>query len=127
MRVALKKVEGLAQVDVSLKQGKAKVVFNPQNRTSYSAIRRAITDNGFNVREAHFVAYGTLRSEGGRFRFEVSGTQDWFQAVADSPAVAEQLQTLAGQTVVIRGTFPASESSVLPTQFQVQSVEADKE
>ena len=126
MRVALKKVEGLSGIDVSLKEGEARIAFQTQNRTSYTAIRRAITDNGFNVRETQLVASGTLRSEAGGWRFQVSGTEDSFLVVPDSPSVAEQLKTLAENTVVVRGSLPPPESAPLPRQLRVQSLETEK-
>jgi copper chaperone CopZ len=126
VRVALKQVEGLAEIKVSLQEGEAKITFQPQNRTSYTAIKRAITDNGFNVRAARIDASGILRLHGESWRFHISGTGDSFVVVPDSPVVAGQLKTLGDKPVVIRGTLPPPEAAAIPQPLRVQSVEAQK-
>ena len=64
MRVALKSMNGVDTVDVSLNKGLATVNLKPGNAVTVEQLQHAITKNGFTPRQSDVVATGTLVSQG---------------------------------------------------------------
>lgn len=60
MSVALKNIEGVESVEVSLEKASAVIRLEPDNKVTLPLLRRAIRSNGYTTREAHVVARGRI-------------------------------------------------------------------
>ena len=79
MGVAIKKIEGVKSVEVSLNQGLARVYLKSDNNVTLNDLHKAIETRGFTPREAKIKAKGKIiEAIGGRY-FQVTGTQDKFK------------------------------------------------
>lgn len=100
MSVAVARIEGVQNVDVSLNEGLAVVTFAPDNTVSVAQIRRVIRENGFTPKEAVVRFRGRLERAGGGWRLSIPGTDVPFVLAGDSLASAS-----AGAAEV-EGTVP---------------------
>lgn len=96
MSVAIQKVDGVESVQVSLKEGRAKVQLKPGNTVRLSTLRERIAKNGFTSKEASVVAEGELTTVKGQLTFTVKGTAEAFvtdtsnqRATQRTPVVVE--------------------------------------
>jgi len=80
--VAVKKIEGVQSVNVSLNQGMAKIQLRPGNNLRIEQVQQAVTNNGFTPKEAKIVVDGTFVSGEGKVRFQVAGTNQTFTIIA---------------------------------------------
>ena len=105
MRVAMKNIEGVQTVDVSLSKGTAVVTFGPGNRVRYEQLLSAIGKNGFVVKGTKVVADGTIENGTSGPAVRVSGSNDLLRLVpgtgANSAAPGE-----AGTRVEVEGEIP---------------------
>ena len=97
MRVAIKNIEGVQSVDVSLSNGLATVVFAPGNHVRYEQLVAAIDKNGFVVKGTKVVADGTIENNGGAVSLRVSGSNDLFRLTG------ENLVSVNGNRVQVEG------------------------
>ena len=74
MRVAVRKVEGVESVDVSLERASAAITLRPGNRITLPQLRQIIKNNGFSAKEAAVTVVGTLTERGGKPALSVTGT-----------------------------------------------------
>ena len=81
MRVALKGIDGVSTVEVSLSTGTASVTFAPGNHVQYRQLLSAIAKNGFVTKGATVIADGTLAGDG---ELRVSGSNEQFRLVPQS-------------------------------------------
>ena len=100
VRVAIKNIEGVQSVDVSLSNGLAMVVFAPGNHVRYEQLLAAIDKNGFVVKGAKMVADGTIENNGGTVSLRVSGSNDLFRLTG------ENLVAVNGNRVQVEGDIP---------------------
>lgn len=100
VRVAIKNIEGVQSVDVSLSKGLATVVFAPGNHVRYEQLLAAIDKNGFVVKGAKMVADGTIENNGGTVSLRVSGSNDLFRLTG------ENLVAVNGNRVQVEGDIP---------------------
>jgi hypothetical protein len=75
VRVAIRKLDGVEFVDVSLERASAVIRLRPENRVTLPPLRQIIKNNGFSAREATIAAVGTLVERGGRPAVSVTGTE----------------------------------------------------
>ncbi|HJU42068.1 MAG TPA: heavy metal-associated domain-containing protein [Vicinamibacterales bacterium] len=68
----MRKVEGVTQVQVSLKQGLTTLELQPGNTVTVEQLRTIIKNNGFVSKEADIIARGRIVGS----RFEVQGTRE---------------------------------------------------
>ncbi len=73
VHVAMKKLDGVETVELSLERAQAEVGLKPDNRLSLDQFRQIVKRNGFEPKESTVTAIGTVRDAGGRMVFEVSG------------------------------------------------------
>ena len=66
MSVAVKKLEGVESVDVSLEKSSAVIVLKPDNKVTLSQLRRVIRNSGYPTRDAQVSAKGTIMDRGGK-------------------------------------------------------------
>ena len=76
MRVAMKKVDGVQTVRLSLNDGLTILDLKPGNAVTLAKLRQVIKNNGFVSKEAQIVARGSTSVDEGRPVFEVSGTSE---------------------------------------------------
>jgi copper chaperone CopZ len=105
VRVALKSIPGVDQVDVSLSKGEAVATLTSGNSVRYEQLLRAIEKNGFVVKGTTLTVDGTLAGSGGNLELQVSGSGDHFRLEPMSAGLASGAQ-FTGKTVEISGTVP---------------------
>ena len=74
MRVAVRKLDGVESVDVSLERAVAEIRLAPGNRVTLGRLRQLIKDNGFTSKEAVVTAIGSLIERDGKPALSVAGT-----------------------------------------------------
>lgn len=123
MSVALKKIEGVDTVKVSLNQGLAEVTFKPGTRATVEQVREVVRRNGFTPKVADIRVVGQLVQHGGKPALAVSGT-DAVYLLADHPQAAgkiEELQRAArDQPVLVSGHVPESAAAKTGTPLTLQ-------
>lgn len=102
-------LEGVSEVALSLNEGKATVVFEPENRVTLKELRDEIRRNAFNPREARVEIAGRLAVEGGKRMLETEAGERFVLDQDDSTPEAWQAleQIESGQRALIKGTVPA--------------------
>ena len=101
VRVAIKDIDGVQSVDVSLSKGLATVVFAPGNHVRYEQLLKAIANNGFVVKGSRVVADGTIENSGSALR--ISGSNDVFRLAP--PPVGNSVGA-NGSRVEVEGEIP---------------------
>ena len=87
MRGVVKKIDGVHDVNVSLKEGAATIQFAPDNSVKLEQIWKGVRDNGFTPRGSTIRALGTLTLRGDTTLITISGSLDTFLALdADGSA-----------------------------------------
>ena len=66
MSVAVRKVDGVESVDVSLEKAAADIRLKPNNRVTLSQLRAAIKKNGYATRDAQVEAHGKIALRDGK-------------------------------------------------------------
>ena len=74
--VAVKKLEGVESVEVSLTRAVADIRLREGNRVSIAQLRQLVKNNGFTARESTVTAVGTATGPNGARAFEVSGVNE---------------------------------------------------
>jgi len=119
VRVALKNINGVDSVDVSLSKGLAVATFKPGNTVRYEQLLRAIEKNGFTIKGSKLIVGGvTERGEGGTW-LRVSGSSERLRlapADARAPAIAP------GKNVEVTGTVPEVPNGKTPDVLRYQTV-----
>ncbi len=108
MRVAVKKIDGIDAVEVSLNRGVVVIRLRPENRVTLEQVREAIRENGFTPKEAEVRARGTVVQDGGHLALALPGIGVAFHLAADSqaPGVIGELDRARGQDVSLEGRVP---------------------
>lgn len=60
MRVAVRKLDGVESVDVSLERASVTIGLRPGNRITLPQLRQIIRNNGFSAKDATVTAIGTV-------------------------------------------------------------------
>ena len=103
--MALKGINGVESVDVSLNKGLATVTLRPGNNVTMEQLQHAITKNGFTTKQSTISVVGMLFSENGRLELRVSGSNESFHLVPQNQQTADFRQ-LNGKTVSVEGVVP---------------------
>lgn len=104
VRVAIKNIDGVQSVDVSLSKGTAVVTFAPGNHVRYEQLLSAIAKNGFAVKGTRIVVEGTIAAEANAPSLRVSGSGDVFRLVPGRGAASPTAS--AGTRVEVEGEIP---------------------
>jgi len=129
VRVAVRKLEGVESVTVSLERASAAIALRPGNRITLPQLRQIIKNNGFTAKDAAVTVIGTLTERGGKPALTVTGSDIvWLigPRAANDTAYADALQHLkAHQSGPIEavGTVAAPTD---PSQPEVLVLEALK-
>lgn len=106
MSVAIRKIEGVASVDVSLNGGFAEVKLKPGNRIDPERIRQVARDNGFTPKGADVKVAGRIVERSGKLALEVSGLDDVVYLLVEHSEAKDKLaeaHRAAGKAVVVTG------------------------
>ncbi len=108
MRVAVRNIDGIDSVEVSLNRGVVVIRLKPENRVTLAGIRDAIRENGFTPKEAEVRARGTVLDDSGHLALAMPGIHVAFRLAADSLAsgIIDELHRVRGQDVTIDGRVP---------------------
>jgi hypothetical protein len=83
VRVAIRRLEDVEAVDVSLSRASADLRLRSGNRVTLARLRQIVKDNGFTARDARVTAIGTFAERDGRPVLVVSGTDMVWRITAD--------------------------------------------
>jgi copper chaperone CopZ len=106
VRVAVKGVNGVDSVQVSLNRGMATIELKDGNTVTMKQLRDAIAKNGFTTRQSEVVALGQLSSKDGKLLLRVTGSEENYELAPASGAGVDQ--SLVGKMVSVAGTVPES-------------------
>jgi copper chaperone CopZ len=127
--VAVKKVNGVESVNVSLNEGRASIRFKPDSTGKYDDVRTNIEKNGFSVKDAQVRARGKLQRLGSAIQLVVSGSGETFilsPADASNAKLVNDLQGRVGQEVVLEATVPAPEKNKKQDKMLVKAIDVPK-
>ena len=119
MRVALKGVNGVDTVEVSLNKGLATVNLKDGNTVTMKQLRDAIIKNGFTTKSSNVVVSGAVRDQGGLL-LRASGSNEEFSLVPEGTATLDR--SLIGKLAAIEGVVPEAASDNSPRQLLVRSM-----
>jgi copper chaperone CopZ len=122
VRVAIKHVNGVESVNVSLAKGLADVTLSAGNTATLRQLQDAIGKNGFTAKESEITVTGIVVNSGGKLQWKVSGTGETFDLVADGNVRPEEL---AGKSGVATGTIPEMQKNK-PAEFHIKTMELQK-
>jgi len=121
VRVALKSVNGVDSVDVSLNKGLATVTLKPGNTVTMEQLQHAITKNGFTTKQSAVIVSGTLLSDNGKLALRVSGSNEMFGLIPETQQ-DEDFYQLNGKTVTVEGVVPEVQKGKRPDTIQARSI-----
>ena len=123
MRVALKSVNGVESVDVSLNKGLATVILKPGNTVTMEELQHAITKNGFTPKQSTVVVTGTLVSDNQKVALRVSGSNELFNLVPEDPQTkTSDLTRLNGKAIKVDGEIPETPKGKKPDTIDFRSI-----
>ncbi len=124
MSVAIKKVNGVDSVKVSLNEGLADIKLKDGNKVTVEQIRSIIRKNGFTPKESQARVAGRVVERNGQPALEVTGL-DQVYLLADAPDAkgkVEQLKGRMGKQVVLSGQLPETKETEEPQALLVHDV-----
>ncbi|MGH9362146.1 MAG: heavy-metal-associated domain-containing protein [Thermoanaerobaculia bacterium] len=120
--MAIKKVKGVAKVEVSLNRGVADITFRPGNTATVEDVRRVAIDSGFTPKAAEVRIAGTVIHRE-KPALAVTGL-DVVYLLVDHPSAKGLARRLHdhydGKDVVVSGIVPESAKGGEPRVLQVQ-------
>ena len=129
VRGGLKKIEGVHEAKVSLKEGVATIEFTPSNRIRVAQVWKVVRDNGFTPRASVIRAAGVVAMRGDTVFVTVTGSEESFvaeNADATSDRVAALRALGAGARVQVDGDV--GEAPAKPaeraTRLRIRSIAA---
>ena len=128
MRVAVRRLDGVESVEVSLERASADVHLRPENHVTLPQLRKIIKDNGFSPREAAVTVIGTLVERGGKPALSLTGSGIvWMlmPAGADHSAyddAVQRMKTPPAEPIEVVGTVAIPTNANQPEELSVQSL-----
>jgi copper chaperone CopZ len=121
--VALKNINGVDSVNVSLNKGFADVTLKPGNNVTIEQLQHAITKNGFKPKQSTVTVSGTLLSDAGKLKLRVSGSNETFGLVPGAQLVRpSDLKQLIGKTVTLEGFIPEVQKDKKADTIEFRSI-----
>jgi copper chaperone CopZ len=126
--VAIKKIDGVESVSVSLNQGRASIRLKPGNSVRLEQVDQAVQNNGFTPKEARVKVRGQVSVTDGKPKFKVLGANEVYGLVIDSQhaKLSGEIAKQAGKEVVIEGAVPAPSKGNSQNVIHVLRFEAEK-
>jgi hypothetical protein len=125
VRVSLKAVPGVDNVNVSLEKGLATVTLKPGNATTLKQLQDAIAKNGFTMKQSEVSVIGKLLNGGGKLQLQISGSNDVLQLVPSAEGGADPA-SMTSKTVKVTGEIPEAAKGKLPDTLRYKSIEEQK-
>jgi copper chaperone CopZ len=125
VRVALKAVNGVESVDISLNKGLATVELKDGNTVTMKQLQAAIDRNGYSTKQSSVTAIGQLSFNDNRWILRVSGSNEEFALTPDGHAKPLD-NNLSGKVVTVVGTMPELPKGKGQTELSFQSVSEKK-
>ncbi len=124
VHVALKKVSGVEDVEVSLNKGLATVKLKAGNTVSVPQLWEIIHQNGYTPKATSISVRGDVADVQGRLSLKVSGTKDTLALAADpkNAAAFGAAKAKLGQTVVVEGVMTPGKDLKAAVPLQVSQV-----
>ena len=125
MRVAVRKLEGVESVDVSLERASVAIGLRPGNRITLPQLRQIIKNNGFSAKDATVTAIGTVIERGGKPALSVTGTDVVWLLAGSNAAYADAVQRVKMQQpapVEAAGTVAAPANESQPEVLRLQAL-----
>jgi len=123
VRVALKNINGVEDVNVSLSKGEAVATFARGNNVRYEQLLRAIEKNGFVVKGSKVVADGVVQANGATLELQISGSNQRLRLEAANSSVASAAG-LTSKQVEVTGLVPEVAKGKSPEVLKYESVAA---
>ena len=120
MSVALQKIEGVENVDVSLNEGSATIKLKSHNKVTVEQVREVIRKNGFTPKDTRVRVAGKLIERNGKPALEVSGL-DQVLLLSGPREKFVGLDQRTGQAAILVGTI--HEAINEPLMLTVEEVE----
>ena len=122
--VALKKVQGVEAVEVSLNKGLATVKLKPGNTVSVPQFWQLLHDKGYTPKATAVSVRGELPEVQGHVQLKVTGTKDMLMLVPDpkSPGAYSDVSHKLGQSVIVQGVMVPGKDLKAATPLQVTRV-----
>lgn len=122
MSVSLQRIPGVESVDISLNQGRARIVLRAGNSVTLAQVTQVVKDKGFTPREARVVARGELAEAGGKLQFGLLNTNQVFD-LAFGPQAAKtsaDARMNLGKPLLVEGIIPPPTGKT-PSLLQLQN------
>jgi copper chaperone CopZ len=122
--VALKRVQGVESVEVSLNKGLATVKLKPGNTVAVPQFWQLLHEKGYTPKTTAVSVRGELAGPQERLQLKVTGTKDVLALVADpkNPAAYAEASKKLGQTITVQGVMVPGKDLKAPVPLQVGQV-----
>ena len=117
----MKKIPGVTNVEVSLKEGKAAVQLEPGNSAHLDEFIQKVRDNGFTPKDARVSARGELLSTGGKLQLKVLGINDVYELQPGAQLDAAELRKNVGKVLLVEGVVPAPKDKTPVRTMELKS------
>ncbi|HEY1938216.1 MAG TPA: heavy metal-associated domain-containing protein [Candidatus Angelobacter sp.] len=121
MRVSLKAVPGVDNVNVSLEKGLATVTLKPGNTTTLKQLQEAVAKNGFTMKQSQATLIGKVQETAGKLQIQIAGSNDVLQLAPEQPGA--DAKTFLGKAVKITGQIPEAPKGKLPDTLRYATIE----
>ena len=124
VRGAIKKVQGVESVDVSLNKGLATVKLKPGNSVNIEQFWELIKKNGYTPKETRVVVRGEVLAGSGKPQLKITGTDRTYDLAAhpSAPNALDDVKQSAGKTLTIEGSFMPGKDVRAASPLQVRAV-----
>lgn len=118
MSVAIKKVSGVQDVKVSLKDGTANIKLKDGNKVNVEQVRDIVRKNGFTPKATEVKVGGKVIERNGKPALEVSGPDEVYLLEGN----VEPLKDKTGTHVVLTGQVPETQNKNEAPKLVVKDV-----
>jgi copper chaperone CopZ len=126
--IAVRKVEGVESVEVSLERASMDIRLRPGNRITLGQLRQLVKNTGFTAKDATVTAVGTLVDRGGKPALDIAGTNAVWLLAADSESgepfsdATRRLSSKQAGPVEVTGVVPAPTSATQQERIVVTTI-----
>lgn len=120
VRVSMKGIHGVNNVEVNLNTGLVVVQLDPGNTAGMRQFNEAIEKNGFTHKQATVMVVGTLTGTAAAPVLLVTGTSDHYLLAPQAQPAA--LEALMGKSVTVEGAIPEVAKGKLPDTLKYTAI-----
>ncbi len=122
MRVAVEKLPGVMEAEVSLEDGLVAIDLEPANEVTIADVRNAIRDQGFSPRAAEVRIAGRLEERESGVVLRVPGSGSAYTVTAPEE-MRTRLREAIGEDVLLSGGIPRTDETEEPGTIEVIALE----